>query len=493
MFSFYRDRASVHRPRLTASKCCAFASKPFNPGLPIKIRRPFPITEGHMLPKILAVLLLCSACAFAQTDIPKTPAGQVLADWLDAFNSGDAPKIAAFVKARDPKHPDGFIVSAGFRNQTGGFDLVAIENSAPRAISFRVKEKNSATVAFGSISVSDAQPATIDDFSLNAIPPGTKEENIKLDASERGRVIDGAIAQLKDFYIYPDIAQKMGDAILVHQKNGDYDSITDGGMFARKLTADLQDVSRDKHLHVNYAPYVMAPDHEGGPSPKDMERFRKDMEHDNCAFDKVEILPGNIGYVKFNAFAPPEICGPTVVAAMAFVAHADALIFDLRENGGGDPKMVDTIVSYLFDSPTHVNDLYDRKKDETTQYWTLPYLPGARMAKQPVFVLTSSHTFSGGEEFCYDLQTQKRATLVGEVTGGGAHPVSGHRIDDHFGIGVPFARAINPVTKLDWEGTGVKPDVAVPAADALDTAEKLAEAKLHNPDKPDASTTAAAK
>jgi len=164
---------------------------------------------------------------------------------------------------------------------------------------------------------------------------------------------------------------------------------------------------------------------------------------------------------------------------MNFLANVDAAIFDLRENGGGDPKMVQTVASYLFDKPTHLNDLYNRKDDKTTQYWTLPYLPGSRLVDQPAYVLTSKRTFSGGEEFCYDLKTQKRATLVGETTGGGAHPVAGHRINDHFMIGVPDSRPINPVTKIDWEGTGVTPDVSVNAEDALETAEKLATEKIH--------------
>jgi len=172
--------------------------------------------------------------------------------------------------------------------------------------------------------------------------------------------------------------------------------------------------------------------------------MQKQMVHMNCGFDKVEILSGNIGYVKFNMFADPSVCGPTVVAAMNFLSHVDAIIFDLRENGGGDPKMVAFISSYLFDKPTHLNDLYDRKKDETTQYWTLPYVPGTRLADTPAFVLTSKSTFSGAEEFTYNLKNLKRATIVGETTGGGAHPVAGHRIDDHFSIAVPFARASTP-------------------------------------------------
>jgi C-terminal processing protease CtpA/Prc len=238
------------------------------------------------------------------------------------------------------------------------------------------------------------------------------------------------------------------------------------------LTSDLQEVSHDRHLRVDFSPFKMPSRAE--PTPEDEARFHHQMEHDNCAFDKVEILPNNIGYIKFDGFMDAAFCGPTVVAAMGFVAHADAIIFDLRENGGGQPAMVTLIASYLFDQPTHLIDIYNRKDDSNTQNWTLPYLPGARLNKQPVFVLTSKRTFSGAEEFAFDLKNQKRATIVGETTGGGAHPVSGHTVADYFVVDVPFAKSLDPVTKTNWEGTGVEPDVKVPAAEALATAEKLA-------------------
>jgi C-terminal processing protease CtpA/Prc len=173
-------------------------------------------------------------------------------------------------------------------------------------------------------------------------------------------------------------------------------------------------------------------------------------------------------------FADPQLCGATAAAAMNFLAGTRAIIFDLRANGGGDPAMVALLSSYLFAEPTHLNDLWERKTGTTQQFWTLPYVPGRRMDGKPVYVLTSHRTFSGAEEFAYNLKNLKRATIVGEVTGGGAHPVSPHRIDDHFVIGVPFARAVNPISKTNWEGTGVEPDVKVAAADALDTAVKLA-------------------
>lgn len=431
-----------------------------------------------MLRKLLGVLVLWAGYAFGQTAIPDTPAGQVLSEWLNAFNSGDKARIDAYIQKYDPKNSAEFMTR--FRDQTGGFDLLAIESSQPLAIKFKVKEKSSSMVALGTMTLKDAQSEAVANFGLRAIPPGATEEDIRLDSAERKHVIDVAIAQLKEYYIDPETEKAMADALLTQEKNGGYDQITDGNAFAQKLTDDLQDVSHDRHLHINYAPFKLPPEHEGGPSPEEEARFRKEMDRNNCGFEKVEVMSGNIGYVKFDMFAPPDWCGPTVVAAMGFLAHVDAIIFDLRDNGGGDPKMVEMVVSYLFDKPTHINDLYFRHDDKTTQYWTLPYLPGTRLPKQPVFVLTSSRTFSGGEEFCYDLKTQKRATLIGETTGGGAHPVSGHRIDDHFTIGVPEGRPINPVTKTDWEGTGVEPDVKVKAADALETATKLAREKVHS-------------
>jgi C-terminal processing protease CtpA/Prc len=157
---------------------------------------------------------------------------------------------------------------------------------------------------------------------------------------------------------------------------------------------------------------------------------------------------------------------------MNFLANTDALIVDLRRNGGGDPAMVALISSYLFAGETvHLNDLYWREGDSTRQWWTLPYVPGRRFGdKKPVYVLTAKRTFSAAEEFTYNLKNLKRATIVGETTGGGAHPGGGRRINNHFGVWVPTGRAINPYSKTNWEGTGVTPDIDVPADHALKVA-----------------------
>jgi retinol-binding protein 3 len=422
----------------------------------------------------LALLFLSAGCVLAQTSVPDTPAGHTLQAWLDAFNSGDRVKVEEYVKTVDKSQSvDGMM---SFHSQTGGFDLIGIESSEPLHVRFRVKEKGGPTTALGNLLVKDGQPPTVVTFGVSALPPGAVVENVTLDAAERKRVIDGVGDSLKEFYIDAPLAQQMADGLKEHEAKGDYNSITDGDVFASQLTKDLQAVSHDKHLRVNFSSFKAPPMRE--PTPEDEARFHKQMERDNCAFNKVEILPNNIGYIKFDGFMDAGFCGPTVVAAMAFVAHTDALIFDIRQNGGGQPAMVTMIASYLFDRPTHLIDIYNRKEDKTTQNWTLSYLPGQRLVKQPVFVLTSKRTFSGAEEFAFDLKNQKRATIVGETTGGGAHPVSGHLVADHFMVGVPFAKSLDPVTKTNWEGTGVEPDVKVAAADALTTAEKLASEKI---------------
>ena len=302
-------------------------------------------------------------------------------------------------------------------------------------------------------------------------------EDVKLDAAERQRVIDGAIANLTKYYIYPAVAQKMADALLVQENSGDDDAATDGEVFADLLTKQMRDVSHDRHVMMVYSTATER-ENPRAPSLEDVSRYRTEMEENNCRFEKVKILPHNIGYLKFNEFPDASICGTTVAAAMASLNHADAIIFDLRDNPGGYANMVALIAKYLFDHPMHLNDFYNRSEDSTEQSWTHPPVPGNRLADKPAFVLTSPSTFSAAEGFSYDLKMLNRATLVGETTSGRGHMGMGHRIDDHFIIRVPGIRVVNPISKTNWEGTGVEPDVKVKAADALKTAEKLAERRL---------------
>jgi len=190
---------------------------------------------------------------------------------------------------------------------------------------------------------------------------------------------------------------------------------------------------------------------------------------------RAEILSHNVGYLKIDFFPDASVCGAMAKSAMASVNNADAIIFDLRDSTGGFENMVALIASYLFDHPEY---MYSPRGAPTEDSWTRSPVPGNRLADKPVYVLTSSTTWSGAEQFSYDLKNLKRATLIGETTRGGAHAGAFHRIDDHFGMGIPEEKAINPFGKADWEGVGVGPDVRVKAADALETARKLAVSKL---------------
>jgi hypothetical protein len=405
--------------------------------------------------------------------IPATPAGSALREWLDAFNSRDSITLGAYYSKWHLVR--NLSSSLQFSRETGGFDIVSIERTAPRVVEFTVRERNNPdNRAFGIIELGPGD-TTLRQSYLNIIPPGVTLDAFRIDAATRNRVIDNALAQLDTNYVFPDVAKRMAAAVRERQKRGEYDAVTSGPTFAQRLTDDLRDVSHDRHLRVNFFPRVLPNrrDDDDRPSPEQREQQKRELERQNCGFVRTDTLAGNVGYIKFNFFAQPDLCGDIASREMNKIANARALIVDLRENGGGDPAMVAYVSSYLFDTRTHLNDLWTRRTDHTEEYWTRE-VPGAKFGgKKPVYVLTSSYTFSGAEEFTYNLKNLKRATIIGETTGGGAHPVNGHRIDDHFMIGVPFARAINPYSKTNWEGTGVAPDVKVPAAEALATAQRM--------------------
>ena len=316
-----------------------------------------------------------------------------------------------------------------------------------------------------------------------------EQPDLTMDAATRTQVIDGILKRLNDSYVFPEVAKKMEQSIRERVDKKDYDQITSAKQFATKLTDDLQAVSKDKHLRVRYSSEVIperGPRRE--PSAEEREQRRRDLTYMNHGFSKVERLPGNIGYLEFLNFMDEELGADTVAAAMNFLNNTDALIIDMRRNGGGNPAMVALVCSYLFGpEPVHLNDLYWREGNRTDEFWTRKEVAGKRYLNKDVYVLTSNRTFSGAEEFSYNLKNLKRAMIVGETTGGGAHPGGGFRISEHFQMFVPTGRAISPITKTNWEGTGVTPDVSVPADQALVVARLMALKKsvstMTNPDR----------
>lgn len=311
-----------------------------------------------------------------------------------------------------------------------------------------------------------------------------------VDSAFRASTIDNLAAVLDAQYVSRDTAAEAIKAIREKNAAGEYDKLTSPLDFAAALSKDLQVLAEDRHLRLRFDPGA-APSEadDAGPSAEDLARFTEMLRKRNYGFEKVEILEGNVGYLKLNGFMDlNEDAYRAATSAMNFLANADAVIVDLRTNGGGSPSMVQFLCSYFFsaDEPVHLNSLYYREGDTLNQFWTLPYVPGKRLPEVPLYVLTSPRTFSGAEEFSFNLQTRDRAEIVGQTTGGGANPGGTRRIDANFTAFIPMGRAVNPVTNTNWETVGVKPDVECDTEAALATAHALAldalRAKAADPD-----------
>jgi len=296
----------------------------------------------------------------------------------------------------------------------------------------------------------------------------------RMDAAERRRVVNSAATILGKYYVEPENGQRMAEALVAHEKRGDDDGGTNGTAFAALLTRQIREVNRDRHVTVEYSEAVL-PERPVGPTAEEMTRYREMMKEQNCTFEDVRVHADNIGYLKLNSFPDVSVCRETAEQAIASVNEASAIIFDLRENRGGDPAMVMLVAAYLFDHPEY---MYNPRENTTEQNWTHSPVPGSKLADKPVYILTSPSTFSAAEHFCYDLKMLRRALIVGETTAGAAHSGVWHRIDDHFGVGVPEKKAINPFSTADWAEVGVEPDVKVNADEALKVAEELANKKL---------------
>ena len=312
-------------------------------------------------------------------------------------------------------------------------------------------------------------------------------------------IVVKALALLRENYVFPELAEQVAIAVEARLAAGEYDNL-DEITLTELLTSHLQEASGDKHLGVRLGggpgpgpgdrgPGDRGPGDRGperpGPDggradpeagkPADRAARRLKMRQigqlDNFGIHRVERLDGNVGYLDLRRVPMPENAGPAITAAMELVSGTYALIIDLRHNGGGSPHGVTLWCSYLLpEQPVRLNDIFHADTGETTQFWSLPYLPGTRYLDRPVYALTSSRTFSGGEDLCYTLQALGRAEVIGETTGGGAHPTRPFPISAAVHIAIPFARSINPITGTNWQGTGVVPDTPAPAEEAYQVA-----------------------
>jgi C-terminal processing protease CtpA/Prc len=314
-------------------------------------------------------------------------------------------------------------------------------------------------LALATLALLVAFPAAARDFS-----PG-----------EQAEVIRAAAALVEQRYVDADKAVQIADAMrrLADERRRPME----GQAFADEVTDRFRAVSGDGHLGLSYSEQPIPED--GGEtqfSAAEMDKWYGPQV--NHGVEKIERLAGNVMLLDLRVFPPPAMGADVIAAAMTVVAQGEALIIDLRANGGGDDT-ADLLTGYLVEGGSPLTGSYDRPSD-TRRYASSPeWVPGRRFGdSKPLYILTSRRTFSAAEGFAYNLQALGRATVVGEVTGGGAHPFEYRRVHAHFAVDLPEGTSINPITGTNWEGVGVQPDVAVPAAQALDKALELARAAI---------------
>ncbi|MFC6103605.1 S41 family peptidase [Olivibacter domesticus] len=282
-------------------------------------------------------------------------------------------------------------------------------------------------------------------------------------------LIDSLTSTLDNYYVFPEKAELINKHLRQQLIKKAYEGISDPMKLSEKLLDDIRSVHTDPHMRIYYdSLFTNRNKGEQKPSAEEIEELKRLEKEQNYLFKKVEVLPGNIGYLLFNGFSGDiEGSKSTVSSALKFLINTTAIIIDLRSNGGGSPEMVSYIESYFFQQKTHMNDIIDRLSKDTSYFYADPAKTAGITLKMPVYILTSKRTFSGAEDFSYGMQSVKRAIIVGETTGGGAHPTKPFLLGQGFQINVPFARSLNPYTKTDWEGTGVKPDIQSSANEAL--------------------------
>lgn len=323
--------------------------------------------------------------------------------------------------------------------------------------------------------------ATLFLFSQYGFSQGT----VKLTSAVRNEVVNAISKRLNDHYVYADTAAKMSAYITQKLKEGKYNSITGPVVFAEQLLADLRSVYADGHLLIRYdsRPENLAVMISGQNNNEDPNRAIKEA---NFGFQKVEVLPGNIGYISMLSFRSDPVYGmETMKSSLRFVQYTNAIIIDLRSNGGGSQETATMLMGFFFDKKILVERFYNRYTKESTEYWTKPDSSFRDFWTKPIYILTSHKSFSAAEMFTYDMKTLKRATIVGETTGGGAHGQFEADVTNGFMMQVPYWTSINPVTKTNWEKVGVEPDLKTSENDALEAAEteifkvQMQKAKTH--------------
>lgn len=306
--------------------------------------------------------------------------------------------------------------------------------------------------------------------------PDLFRTDLSVDAAMRAHTIDTLVTRLDEHYVFPDKAKQIAMLLRDRQHDRTYVALTDGEQFAARLTTDMASVAHDLHLKVKFSPQRLRP----GVEVDAMAKATSGPARSHTdGVDGVAHLGPAIGYLRISSFPPRAAVAGAYASALDKLSDTDALILDVRDNGGGAPESVALLISYFVDRPTRLNDIWSRDSGRTTQTWSEGALDGKRYGgRKPVVILAGPGTASAGEDFTYTMQALKRATVIGERTWGGAHPTALYRLGDHFYAAIPHSRTISPITHTNWEGSGVAPDIKAPPAAALAVAKDMLERQL---------------
>lgn len=319
---------------------------------------------------------------------------------------------------------------------------------------------------------------------LNSFLVLAQDKNEQLTKQEKLSTLQVTQNLIKERYIDENVALKTVKYLQDNLQNGRYDTLENAAEFAQKLSEDLVFISNDKHFRFLYDPAWVSDSKNAKTKSEQDELLNRDLlkwKKDNFGFKEIKILDGNIGYLNLTGFKNPKYAGKTADAAIAFMSNSDAIIIDLRDNGGGFSTMVQLLASYFFDGePIQMGDSYSRETGKHTQDWTLPHTGGIRLPDIPLYILISKESFSAAEGFAYFMKNRKRAILIGEKTGGAAQPIERVVVSNKFYIWLPTQKPVDPITNTNWEGTGVSPDIKCSSKLALYTAQQEALKNLSN-------------
>ena len=292
----------------------------------------------------------------------------------------------------------------------------------------------------------------------------------------RTAIIDSVASIFHERYVYPEMGASIDSLLRSRLSDGVYNEYTSISEFANTIKNDLRDITGDRHISVVPIPkdrwYVVEGDIE-----TENQVYSSSLQ--NFGWVKLEWFLGAVGYIKVDKFENASFASDIADAALSFMANSKALIIDLREHHGGHENMLQLVASYFFAEPTQLGGLYWTYLDSTQETWTQAYINGTPLYDKDLYLLTSSSTASGAEAFAYRMKQHGRATIIGENTRGAAHWSDWYEFPElGIAVRVPVARPVNPVTEGDWEGTGVIPDIEVPAQKAFDMAYLKALQKL---------------